>query len=1016
MKKEKFYKQMFLAFLLIICSTGLFAQSIIVSGVVTDSDNEPIIGVSVVDKANNSHGTITDSEGRYTLSDVPSNATLQFKSIGMILQEIEVVGRTTINVVLEADTKLLDEVVVVGYGTMRKKDLTGSVGAIKGEEVAVRNTTQLSSALQGAMSGIMVTRDNNAPGAASSIRVRGITTIGDSNPLVIVDGVPGDINQVNPDDVESISVLKDAASASIYGSRAAAGVILITTKRANHTDLKLSYTAEFGKEIPTFQPEFVDIPRFLEMTNELRFNDNPAGGMYQTYTQYQIDEWIANNKISSNDYPITNWTELILKKSAPRQSHNLNISGGNKLVATNASFSYDDVDGLYGDRNYNRYGLRVNNDFTINRYLGSTLDFHFKKSNSHQPHFNPISTVRMLPHIYPAVWENGEIAEGRPGGENPYGLMKEGGVIDQNYTQISGKASLDVTPLDGLKISAVIAPVFDYNSSKSFRLRVPFTLADDPNVIGGYLAGQSTSKLTETRTNAYQITTQLISNYLKTFDRHSINLMAGYEQYHSFYENLMASRDQYILTEYPYLSIGPEAFRDNGGSAYETAYRSYFGRFMYSFADKYLFQANIRYDGSSRFAKAYRWGAFPSFSAGWVVSEESFMKNQTWLSFMKLRASYGTLGNERIGNYPYQSTISFGDVLFYQNGQVISAPTAAQVQYAIENISWETTESYNIGLDLAFLKNRLRFTGDYYKKTTKDMLLALEIPDYMGFSNPEQNTGEMYTNGYDLELNWNDRVGDFSYSASVNFSDFVSRMGDLGGTVFLGDQIKRKGSQFNEWYGYRSDGLFLTQEDLDQSPKINNNVKVGDIKYLDMGGDEETISPEYDRVLLGGSLPRYMYGGNFQAGYKGIDFSFAFQGVGKQLSRLDPVMMQPLRANYGNIPKFIDGNYWSSTKSDEENATAKYPRLTYANQTSNYGVLSDYYLFNGRYFRLKNVTLGYTIPTHLSEKLAVSKARLYASASDLFSISQYPKGWDPEMGISAYPITTTVLFGISLTF
>ena len=344
--------------------------------------------------------------------------------------------------------------------------------------------------------------------------------------------------------------------------------------------------------------------------------------------------------------------------------------------------------------------------------------------------------------------------------------------------------------------------------------------------------------------------------------------------------------------------------------------------------------------------------------------------------------------------------------------------SAAQTIYAIQNISWETTQSFDIGLDAQFLRGRLRFSGDYYKKKTKDMLLALEIPDYVGFDNPQKNTGDMYTNGYDLDLSWNDQIEDWRYGISVNFSDFVSKMGNLGGTQFLGDQVKIEGSEFNEWYGYVSDGLFLTEKDL-EGPKINNNVGLGDIKYVDISGPDGKpdgkISPEYDRVLLGGSLPRFLFGGNINLGYKDFDFAMAFQGVGKQNSRYYMSMVKPIHGDWQNAPALIDGKYWSSLNSDEQNAKAIYPRISSVNASTNY-TMSDYWMFNGRYVRLKNITIGYTLPPSISEKILIKKARIYISANDLFCISKYPQGWDPEMSEFGYPITSSLLFGLSVNF
>lgn len=996
-----------------------------VSGVVVDTNGDPVIGANIVEKGT-TNGTISDLEGRFHLNAAPGT-TLVITYIGYIPQEVNVGGRSSLTITLHEDSEVLDEVVVIGYGTMRKKDLTGAVTAVKGDELASRKTTQLSTALQGAIAGVTVTRDNNAPGAAAgSIRVRGITTIGDTSPLVIIDGVPGSINDVNPNDVESMSVLKDAASASIYGSRAAAGVILITTKRAQEKSLSINYNFEYGLEIPTRQPEYVGVKRFLETTNELRYNDNKTGGWNQAYSEEDINNWEKNNLTDPDKYPMTDWKGLIMKGSAPRQTHTISVAGGSKAVKSNASFVYDKVDGLYADRYYERFMIRANNDFTVNKYLGATLDFNFKRTKNHQPYYSPFSNMRLAPMIYPAVWANGEYANGK-NGNNPYALVNSGGFKDECYNQVGGRAAINITPLDGLKISGVIAPNYSFEKKKHFRKAVTYSLEDDPNMVGGYMEGYNTTKLSENRNDNYNVTIQGIVNYMKTFGKHDLNLMAGYETYYSFGENLGASRDQYELENFPYLNVGPLDLRDNSGSATELSYRSWFGRVAYNFDNRYLLQANIRYDGSSRFHSDYRWGAFPSFSAGWVISEEAFMKNADidWLSFLKLRASYGTLGNERItdkdGNalyYPYQAFINFSDVLFYNNGSVVPELSAAQWAYAVENISWETTSSVDIGLDATFFNNRLRFTADYYKKQTKDMLLALEIPDYVGFDNPQRNTGKMYTNGYDLELAWNDRVGDLTYSVSANFSDFVSKMGDLGGTQFLGDQVKFKDSEFNEWYGYLSDGLMLTEEDLN-GPKLNNNVQLGDIKYKDVSGPDGVpdgiISPEYDRVLLGGSLPRFQYGGTLNLGYKGFDFSVAFQGIGRRNTRLSTAMVQPLKDNWGNTPAIIDGNYWTEKNTEAQNAQAFYPRLTYANSAVNYA-MSDYWMFNGRYFRLKNLTVGYTLPVAWTEKVTIKQARIYVAANDLFCISKYPKGWDPEMGSSAYPITTSLLFGLSVKF
>jgi len=625
----------------------------------------------------------------------------------------------------------------------------------------------------------------------------------------------------------------------------------------------------------------------------------------------------------------------------------------------------------------------------------------------------------IAPPIYAAEWSDGRVGAGKDGA-NIYGQMKYGGTNDNYYNTVGGKISIDFTPFKGLKFSGIVSPTYNFDKGKKFSLAIPYTAYNNPGTVSRYLEGAKETTLNEVRNDSYRVTYQFLTNYTKSFGQHNLNAMAGYEYYYAFTENLAASRGQYILTSYPYLNIGPLALRDNSGDAYENAYRSYFGRIMYNYQNKYFLQGNIRLDGSSRFYKDYRWGSFPSFSAGWVMSEESFMKSNPTISFLKLRGSWGTLGNERIGNYPYQAALNFEtSSLFYQGNTAVSAQSAAQWQYAIRDISWEKTESFDLGLDANFFDNKLRFTGDYYRKTTKDMLLQLQIPMYLGFDNPNQNTGKMNTKGWEFEIGWNDKIGDLDYSVSANLSDFKSIMGDLGGTEFLGDQIKRVGSEFNEWYGYVSDGLYQTQADVDASAKLNTSVRPGDVRYKDISGPagvpDGKISPEYDRILLGGSLPRYMYGANISLGYKNFDFSMVLQGIGDQNVRLNSTMVQPLLENYGNFPSILEGKYWSKYNTDEQNLVARYPRFTNTSAGNNYS-MSDFWLFNGAYLRIKNITLGYNVPKFITEKVKLQSVRFYATVSDLLSINNYPKGWDPEMSSTAYPITTSFIFGASVKF
>lgn len=996
-----------------------YGQSFRISGQIKDESQVPIPGANVLVKGT-VIGTVSDSDGKFSLSVPDQNSVLVISFLGYVTQEIVANNQREINVSLVPDISELGEIVVVGYGTQKKSDLTGAVSTVSGRDLAERRMATVSQSLQGAVPGVMVRRSNNAPGSSANIRIRGITTIGDSNPLIIMDGVPiNSIDQINPNDIENISVLKDAASASIYGSRAAAGVIVVTTKRAKKGELKLDYNFEYGTDMPTNVPEYVDVVRYMQLVNELRWNDNRnTGNEYPVYPKDVVDNYAQLNAENPDLYPNTNWIDLILKNQAPRQRHALDISGGSEFIRTKASIIYDKFDALYDGRSFERITSRINTDGNITKKLGFNFDLFLRREITNLPSIDPIYYMNISAPTYAATWRDGRIAEGKTGA-NIYGQLKEGGYIQNWDNQIGGRVSLNYELMEGLKISAVASPNLGFYKGKNFQRKVTYTAWDDPSAIIGTLQWANNTRLYENRNDNYQLTTQLLLTYDKKVKEHTLNLLAGNEGYQSFYENLGASREQFLLENFPYLNLGPLEFRDNSGSAWENAYNSWFGRFSYNYGGKYFLQGNLRYDASSRFAKAYRWASFPSFSAGWVLTEESFLKDNSKVSFLKLRGSWGILGNERIGNYPYQSTIGFSNVLFHQGQSVVSSQSAAQFQYAIPDISWETTESYNIGLDATFFNSKLRFSGEYFEKTTKDMLLPLEIPDYVGFDNPDQNTGKMYTKGWELDLGWADDFRNLSYSVSFNISDFKSVMGDLGGIQFLGNTVRKEGSQFDEWFGYLSDGIYQNQEELTNSAVLNPNVRPGDVRYKDISGPngepDGKISPEYDRVLLGGSLPRYLYGGNIQLEYKNFNLGFVIQGVGQQTSRLSGLMVEPIVENWGSVPKILDGKFWSTYNTEEQNRAVPYPRLSRNSIGNNYA-MSDFWLINGAYFRLKNISFGYRLPSNIANRIGTQSIRFYANVTDVWTINKFPRGWDPEVSASGYPITTSILTGVMIQF
>lgn len=1000
-----------------------YAQT--VTGMVTAQDTgDPLAGVTIAVKGGIETVT-TNAEGKYMIKVPSGESVLVATYVGYQPAEEEAGQRTVIDIQLVASMSVLEELVVVGYGTAKKSDLTGSVGVVSGEDIGKRSSLQVAQALQGSVPGVTVSRTNGGPGDAASIRVRGVTTIGDSNPLVLVDGVPGDINTVHPNDIETVSVLKDGASAAIYGARAASGVILITTKRAKTGVRQVTYTHENGFDSPTSIPDYVHTPDYMRMVNELVWNDNNnTGSEFPRYSEEQINQYLALHAEDPDRYPDTEWASL-LKSNAHRQSHNLNFTAGNENLRTLVSIGYDNFGTLTDGRNYKRVNVRANNDIDINKAIALHFNIqYFNTDDERQPGFSPSLTMLRYEPNATAFYSDGRVATFR-NGENFWAQMLRGGTNNMQKSSIAGQIGLDVKPLEGLKLSGIFAPTFGFGKTKQHIQQVPMTSLDDPSVITGYVAGRSATSLAENRAETKAYNAQLLANYTKAFDGHQFEMLVGYESNYAFAEDLAASRNQYTLHTYPYLNLGPLDYRDNSGSASEYASRSYFARLMYNYQGKYLIQSNVRRDGSSRFHRNHRWGTFPSASMGWVISEEGFFEKNPVVSFLKLRGSWGTLGNERIGNYPYQSTVSFSNALFHQGANVVSNQTAYIGKYAIEGITWESTTSTDVGLDANFFENTLQLTADYYVKTTSRMLLALEIPDFIGLQNPDQNTGEMKTKGWEIAVRYRGEKGKLKYAVSANLADSRSVMGDLGGTEFLGDQVKFKGSEFNEWYGYKSDGIYQTQDEVDNSVKLNARVKPGDIRYLDTSGPEGVpdglISAAYDRVLLGGSLPRFEYGGNIALSYGAFDLSVVLQGVGKRNSYLDAIMVQPLFGGVLGAPSYVADAYWSLYNTPEVNRNVRYPRLSEVGSgaqdrfSGNNYVTSDYWLINGAYLRVKNIVLGYNLPESLTGRLKINNLRINCNLIDFFSLSRFPKGIDPELSSSGYFINKSVVFGLSLS-
>lgn len=991
----------------------------------------PIAGAMVLNQKNGVRVS-TDQNGAYSISGVSKGDILEVSCLGYATKSIVWNGSEPFDIIIEEKSFELNETVVIGYGSVKKKDLTGSVGILNSNILGQQSKTQLSQSLQGTIPGLVVTRSSSMPGASASILIRGVTTISDSSPLILVDGMAvNNIDNVAVEDVEQMTVLKDAASASIYGARAAAGVILITTKSAREGDVQIGYNGQVSVVKATeFASYLTDPYNYMTMFNEYKWNDagNPSGGDYQQYAQNYIENYISNHEMDPITYPNFDWKSNILKNQAIRHSHNLTLTYGNKDVKTRASVSYDKSDALYQGSNHERLMARVRNSINFAKNWTASVDFSLKHAVKNDPQSgSPIKAANMYPSIYAGLYPDGRIAEGKTG-SNTLGALLEGGNQINRNDYVTGKISLSWKPFKGFDLTGNMTPTYSFTKQKEFIRAVPYYDAYDTDILLGYVSGNTANGLTELRADAKTLETQLIATYDKSYDNsHNFNLMAGYEDYMYTYEAMTASTNDMELGNYPYLDLANTNNLGVTGGSYQNAYRSFFGRIMYNYKGRYYAQLNARGDASSRFHKDYRWGFFPSASVGWVISNENFMQNITPVSYLKLRGSLGSLGNERIGNYPYQSSINFNKAIMYDsNGSnIISQMTGAQINYAVRDITWETTYSWDIGLDAALFDNHLNVTADYYFKKTRDMLLAAEIPTFTGFEAPDQNVGTMHTRGWEVSIGWKDKTGDFSYSVNANLSDYKSVMGDLRGKmVFYSDgTIIKEGEEYRAWYGYKSQGLWQTVP-AGGDAVIIATTTAGDVRYSDISGSEGApdgkINATYDRTILGSSLPHFVFGGTINLGWKNFGISVLFNGVGKQKSMVTQDMVRPFVSQWLSAPGVLhkgDGtrNYWSVYNTEEQNQNVRYPRLSYTSaEKSNYEV-SDYWLMNGAYFRIKNINISYTLPQRVLDKAGIKGLRVFLNTDDPLCFDNYLKGWDPEAGPATY-IAKTFTLGVDLNF
>lgn len=1004
-------KILFLLFLL--GSVGLYAQNLTVTGTVSD-ESGTLPGATVMVEGK-SIGTMTDIDGHYAI-EVNSGDRLTFSYVGYRSQSVTA-DKPVINVELKADAINLDEAVVVGYARQKKATLTGAVSSVSAADITKRNVASLSTALQGYMPGVTIQQTSGQPGAdGSTIRVRGIGSINsDQNPLVLVDGIEMDINQVDPQAVESISVLKDAASASIYGSRASNGVILITTKRGQAGKVKTTYSGYVTIQRPTNMPEAVAAWEYLQA--ELNSWDNAGIAVTETQRAQQL-QLIEQQRMFRPDnwsrYD-TDWKNETMKDNSVMHSHNVTISGGGDRISFFASGSYLYQDGLIPNDHYNRTNIRINADAWVTSWAKFSLETAMRQSNQTNPGMGaPKSIINqslyMLPTLSAARELDGNWGYGK-NGLNPTAMANATGEKKNRTSEQLVNGTLTLTPLDGLTVIGQYSRRTVSNRSRS--LITPYTTSLGGQVMGKYPAEDNLQESwNETIRNYYRAQ----ASYERTISDNYFKVLAGFQAEDSNYSSFYGAKKGFELDRY-YLDNGDGATATSGGGANSWSMMSWYARINYNYKSRYLVEVNGRYDGSSRFTKNNRWGFFPSVSAGWVISQEDFMVDHTNLiDILKLRVSYGLLGNQNIGNYPYAAVINSGYGYYFGDDKGLWTGVA-QTDLANSNISWEKSKQFDIGVDYSMWNGMLGVTADFYIKSVYDMLMKFPLPYYAGMKPPFTNAGDMRNTGWEVTLTHKNRINDFFYSVSFTLSDNRNKITNLNG-LNSQDKTMVEGYPNRGIWGYVTDGYYRDWDDVANSPKLSPAARPGFVKYKKMY-EGEGVDPlaidDRDMVYLGDPFPHFEYGLNLTGGWKNFDLSIFFQGVGQRKSYLSGIGLKPF-ANGANLFRHqLDS--WTP-----DNQDAEYPILVpEANSADNY-VKSDKWVRNASYCRLKNVVLGYTLPASATKKLCIESLRFYVSGQNLFTISDFYKGYDPEvsyggsLGGEFYPIMQTFTIGLDLKF
>ena len=1021
-KKTLFYGMRGLVLLLLLSSNQIsFGQTNgTINGTVLDSSGNPLIGVTILKNNSKNDGAVTDINGHFTLP-AQKGDVLNFSYIGFNSKKVSLEGQSSLDITLNDNSNDLDELVVVGYGTQKKVNLTGSVATISYKDIANKPVMSTAQALAGLAPGMSVLQNSGRPGAGASVKIRGTGTFSNAgnDPLVLIDGLSGNIDDVDPNDIQNISFLKDAASASIYGNRAANGVILIETKKGSEGKISVSYNGSFGWQKATVLPEFLPSWEYASYYNMAMENM----GRQDAYSQEQIDKYRSGS--DPDNYPNVNHLKWLLDSGSGFQnSHNVSVQGGSPITKYNLSLGYRKQDGMTAETS----NERVTALFSLNSKLSNKLTLNVNMNsyfnNYKAPNGEPQSIDGMIGYsVREAPIYAGLKSDGSYGYQDNYSpeawLASESFVknVSRNIS-IAGQLIWE-TPLSGLTLAGKAGVSFYNSSDKSFRANTYFSPSKTVGPATLYLGSTD---------NTYT-TLEATATYEKQMNEHHFKWLLGSSVENANDKYLSGGRNTFPNNNLYELSAGSSATASNGSSLSEYALMSFFTRLNYSWKERYLLEGNLRYDGSSRFAPGHRWGLFPSVSAGWRITEESFFKSSNLtkaIDNLKLRVSYGVLGNQNIGYYPYQQTYSLGQ------DAPLGSPASLQsgVNMSVYNnpdISWEKTAVTDFGLDFGLFHNTLIGTIDYFYKYTSDILAPVEVTSLIGRGVGQSNVGAVSNKGIELSLSYNGKIGnDFNFSIAPNFTwvkNAVEKLSNGAKEEINNNRIV--GQPIGIIYGYQTDGLFIDQAEIDAAPNqlvTKSNIKPGYVSYKDISGPDGVpdgkVDAAYDRTVLGSVTPKFYYGMTVSASYKGFDFSMLWQGLGGY-KRLIGSYMANAFYNGGQIQRWQADNCWTVANPDK---WAEYPRLETLNMNNTNLQVSDYWVRDASFIRLKNLQIGYTLPKNIVNIIGLQNVRVYLSGENLLNINKFYKGWDPENEIgtgdapSYYPINSIYSFGLNVRF